>query len=137
MKMFCIIFLSAVLTAQAQRLLVSIPAPDSNGWPTAENWHTVTTTNTATPAGWSTNMTIPDYTAAVPVWRSNLLARAEAARTVNLLALRDLFADFALYEDGWKNGTNYNNATLQVILRKHNGAFLRLRPLLTELYKGD
>lgn len=51
--------------------------------------------------------------------------------------LFDLFDDFAAYEDGWKAGTNYTAAQIQQIVRKHNRALIKMRPIIRDLYREE
>lgn len=60
----------------------------------------------------------------------------DAARNAKSV-LFDLFDDFAAYEDGWKAGTNYTAAQLQQIVRRHNRALIKLRPIIRDLYRED
>lgn len=60
----------------------------------------------------------------------------DAARNAKSV-LFDLFDDFAAYEDGWKAGTNYTAAQLQQIVRRHNRALIKLRPIIRDLYREE
>ncbi len=53
------------------------------------------------------------------------------------VALFDLLDEFAAFEEAWKGGTNYTAAQLQTIVRKHNRALIKLRPIIRDLYRED
>lgn len=57
-------------------------------------------------------------------------ADIESTNATSRAVLRNLFQDFAGYAQDWQAGTNYNAAQMQVIVRKHNAAFLALRNFL-------
>jgi hypothetical protein len=142
---FLMVLLCACASTSAQNFALRWHAPGNvEGDPTnciAMVWDIGT--NTVAPLGffitnaagrdWYLKFSETNYFAS----RSNALAQAEQTRTANLGALRSLFEDFADFERGWQNGTNYNAAAMQTILRKHNAVILRLRPVLQDLYKGD
>jgi hypothetical protein len=147
MKTF-LLLIAFALPLCAQNLAVNFHGANTNGIPT--NWPSYTRpigTNTFAP-GADAVMTSaeldahkqplwPQYRAAVWLMQSNDMFSATNVVGQNVSALRNLFEDFADYERGWQAGTNYNAATVQLIIRKHNAALLRLRPVLQEMYKGD
>jgi hypothetical protein len=71
---------------------------------------------------------------AYDTWRnSKLLAEATRIQT-NIDALRALFDDFQIAEDTWGALTALQ---IQTLVRKHNQALLRLRPLFSALYRRE
>lgn len=148
MKTTLLLLFSIVASALAQdRINVLLWGSDTNSdtvgipaqWPRAAS----PATNAVAPAGW-TNMTTADYSAhraafqpAYDAWRATKDS-AEKDKTTNAKqAMGALMDDFAAYEDAWKAGTNFNNATINTIVRKHNRALLKMRPMLREFYRGD
>lgn len=88
----------------------------ANAGPAFTNWHTST---------WKNFVATRD--------NSDLLARSN-----NIVRLKSLYADITQYETRWQAGEQATNAAqINAILRTHNDALLRLRPLLIELYRGD
>ena len=76
-------------------------------------------------------------------WKPILLAAQEAqrqaldaARQMNLIALRNLFEAFEAYELLVSTGTP-SNAQVALEVRRLNGAMLQLRPVLRDLYQGE
>jgi hypothetical protein len=112
-----------------------------------------------TPAGWPTFVMELNHAAPIPSGMTemttdqinalkaslkpqmdSILAAERAADDAKVSNRRkiisDLFDDFQTYEQGWKDGTNYNAAQLQVIIRKHNASLLLLKPMLKDLYES-
>lgn len=140
-KLAAIIILFIPILALAQRFLVKFSPGDANypsGWP-VEVSNPVTFTNV--PVGWSTNWDESQISARISslnsLFQSNLQFQSilvQTNRDAKLKLLADLFSDFQGYEDSWAAGTNFNAATMQVILRKHNGSLLLMKPMLKDLY---
>lgn len=92
-------------------------------------------------SGWSTNWTMEQVNERIASLKTQYDAieaarfgAIETNRQAKIKLLSDLFTDFQTYENGWVAGTNYTAAQMQVILRKHNGALLLIKPILKELY---
>ena len=64
-------------------------------------------------------------------------AAKDAAVNNAKTALFDLFDEFKAFEDGWQSGTNYTAAQLQTIIRKHNRALIKMRPIIRDLYREE
>lgn len=64
-------------------------------------------------------------------WTASQQATNDSARSANIAALASLFDDFLTAENNW---TNLSQAQQIGILRKHNQALLRLKPLIQDLY---
>jgi len=137
-----LLWMALPLSASAQRVLIKAATNEPccvNGWPI--EWLPVSYTNT--PAGWTTNVT----TAQALTYRANLQAAQDARlaevinssqtnRQAQLQALAALFNNFETYDVAWKNGSNFNAGQLQTILRDHNEALVRMRPILREIYES-
>lgn len=77
-----------------------------------------------------------DYAAYEARVKAREAAIDDAARNAKQV-LFDLLDDFAAYEEGWKSGTNYTAAQLQTIVRKHNRALIKIRPIIRDLYREE
>lgn len=135
-----IFLLAPVVAFCADRYLVRLVFGDPDypeGWPSEQ----ATANDELIKPGWTTNWSRTELEAV----RSSLQSQFDAIQAAKLSAiiadrnsriqlLQDLFNDFDTYEIGWRAGTNYTAAQMQVILRKHNGALLLLKPMLKELY---
>lgn len=143
-RIFAGCLLAAItLSALGQRVLVKFSAnnPDlPNGWP-YETSNPLSTTNV--PAGWSTNWTIAQVEARRASLQSEYQAIQDAKtltlqtnRQAQLQALKALFDNFEIYNTGWINGSNYNATQMQLILRQHNEALVRMRPFLRDMYES-
>lgn len=127
----------------AQRFFVKLSSGNPelpDGWP-VETSNPLPDSETSVPAGWSTNWTKSQLNQRIETLRPAYEAIQQAqvtakqnAESARRALLGDLFRDFHAYEQGWTDGTNYNAATLQVIIRKHNAALLLLKPMLKDLY---
>lgn len=143
MKKIFIVLLLFPLIAVSQRILVKLHPGNVDipaGWP-YQTSNILPDDFTSVVSGWSTNWTLTQLEAhrntLQPQMDAILVAKQateETQRNNRLQLLANLFNDFQQYEDGWQAGTNYNAATMQTILRKHNGALLLLKPMLKELY---
>lgn len=127
----------------AQRFMVRFNTDTNRGFPVGWPLEASPTSSTTVAPGWDTNLTQSGVDSIANQLRPQLVAMesnrvqsAIVAENNRRKLLADFFDDFQVYEQGWKDGTNYNAATLQVILRKHNGALLLLKPMLRDLYES-
>lgn len=72
--------------------------------------------------------------AAYDSWRGQQSTSETTRIQVNITALRALFDDFQTSENNWDTLTA---AQIQGLVRKHNQALLRLRPLFANLYQKE
>lgn len=65
---------------------------------------------------------------------ANRKAATDTGKQNNIQALLDLFDTFQTAENNW---TNLTTAQRMTLLRKHNQALLRLKPILKQLYENS
>lgn len=131
--------------AIGQRFLVRFSSGNPeipDGWP-VETSNPLDDSDVSVPKGWSTNWTKDQLNQRIAILKPGYDSIQDAAISARRntesdrrALLADLFKDFQAYERGWMDGTNYNAATLQAIIRRHNGVLLLLKPILNDLYES-